>query len=604
MPLTALEITKKYFSFFEKRGHKRIANFPLVPENDPTTLFTSSGMQPLLSYLLGEPHPQGKRLVNVQNCFRAQDIEEVGDNRHTTFFRMVGNWSLGDYFKVEQLSWFFEFLTSKDEGLGLDPNCLYVTIFKGENKIPKDQESEKIWQELFQKAGLSPSEHIFSYGFEKNWWSRSGLPQDMPSGEPGGPDSEVFYKFTEIKHDKKFGEKCHPNCDCGKFLEIGNSVFMEYQKQGDGFVTLPQKNVDFGGGLERLLAAVLDQPDIFQTSLFAPIIRIIEKTTGRSYQEWAKNMRILIDHLTAAVFIINSGIIPSNKEQGYLLRRLIRRALDNYQKLEGKEISPILEAIVNQNQATDPTLASSFEKIKLILLEEETIYRQTLMRAKSFLKQRYKLGDELKGVVKISAEDAFKLYTSHGLSPSQIKSLGFIFNDAEFAQKMKKHQGISRKGRAQKFTGGLVDQSKKTIAGHTATHLLNQALRDVLGSHVYQAGSNITSQRLRFDFSHEKKLTPEQLQKVEEIVNRKIKENLPVSFKIMTIQEAKNIGAIGVFPEKYQGKVKVYSVGDYSKEICGGPHVNFTKELGSFKIKKEESIGLKIRRIYAVLQPS
>lgn len=607
--MTAKAIIEKYISFFEKKGHKVIPDVPLIPKDDPTTLFTSSGMQQLVPYLLGETHPQGKRLVNVQNCFRAQDIEEIGDSRHTTFFRMLGNWSLGDYFKKEQLSWFFEFLTRE---LGLPPQKLYATVFSGFSDIPKDEESANIWKNLFEGVGLDPKDRIFSYGREKNWWSRSGEPQDMPAGEPGGPDSEVFFDFGLV-HNPKFGKICHINCDCGRFFELGNSVFMQYQKKQDGsFKELPQKNVDFGGGLERFIAALENQPDIFQTSLFSSIVQTIELTTGRSYKNNSRLMRIVADHFVASVFIAASGVAPSNKEQGYILRRLIRRGLDDFYQLEGKDISPILESIVDQYKETDPNLVEEFEKVKLTVLEEEGAYRSTKERAKRYIEKKYqqeKIGDEFKGVTRISSDDAFLLYSTHGLSPTQIKSLGFVFDGQAFAEKMKEHQRISRKGMSKKFHGGLADQEEKTIKGHTATHLLHQALRDVLGNNVYQTGSNITTERVRFDFNFGRKLTNEEIQKVEDVINQKIKESLPVYFEMLPTQKAKEMGAIGLFEEAYAETSKIYFIGGsrgssqevYSIEFCGGPHVNFTGEIKSFKIIKQENIGRGQRRIYAVI---
>jgi alanyl-tRNA synthetase len=588
--MTALEIINKYIAFFEKREHKKIINLPLVPENDPSTLFTSSGMQPLVPYLLGEPHSMGKRLVNVQNCFRTQDIDEVGDNRHTTFFRMLGNWSLGDYFKKEQLSWIWEFITKE---LKIPKEKLYITIFKGYKDIPKDTESEKIWTEIFTKEGLKPKERIFFYD-TKNWWSRAGEPDKMPADEPGGPDSEIFFEF-DVPHNKKFGDECHPNCDCGRFIEISNSVFMEYQKQADGsFKKLPKLNVDHGAGVERLLAAVENKQDIFTTSLFEPIIKSIEKQKGKSYKDNEKEMRIIANHLISAGFIIAAGIYPSNKEQGYILRRLIRRAIDQGDARE------ILSSIVEQYKITDPLLESSFEKIINVITEETNKYKLAMSNAKKFIEGKYKkIGDELMGTTEISADDAFILYTTHGLSPTQIKSLGYIFDDQGFAEKMKSHQNISRAGATKKFAGGLADNSEQTIRGHTSTHLLHKALRDMFGEKVKQSGSNITSERLRFDFSFDRNLTPEELKKIEEIVNEKIKENLPVKFEMLPLEKARTSGAIGLFNEKYSDKVKVYSIGDYSKEICGGPHVAFTSEIKSFKIVKQENIGKGIRRIYA-----
>ncbi|MBI2028125.1 MAG: alanine--tRNA ligase [Candidatus Levybacteria bacterium] len=598
--MTAQEIIKKYISFFEKRNHKRISNAPLVPENDPTTLFTSSGMQPLVAYLLGEPHPQGKRLVNVQNSFRAQDIEEIGDNRHTTFFRMLGNWSLGDYFKKEQIPWIFEFITKE---LGIPSHKLYATVFKGYKDIAKDRESEKLWIDIFTKEGLNPKERIFFYD-TKNWWSRAGEPDNMPPGEPGGPDSEIFYLFDTL-HDAKFGRQCHPNCQCGRFMEIVNSVFMEYQKEKDGsFRKLPQKNVDHGAGVERLLAAVENQQDVFQTSLFAPIIKAIEKITYKRYQENKKEMRIIADHMAASVFIVESGVLPSNKEHGYILRRLIRRALDNINVIRGFEnmmvpTRAISESIIENHKDTDPQLEKDSQRIINTILEETNNYRFVLTRAQRFIKDKYKIGDELKGQVEIDSDDAFFLYSSHGLSPTQIKNLGYVFDEQKFAEKMKKHQRVSRKGASKKFAGGLADHSEKTIMGHTATHLLHQAIRDVLGNRVHQTGSNITTERIRFDFNYDNSLTLDELKKVEEIVNKKILENLPVHFEMLPLKKAKKLGAIGLFDEKYGDKVKVYFIGNYSKEFCGGPHVEFTSKLKKFTIIKQENIGQGKRRIYS-----
>ena len=608
--LTVPQIVQKYISFFKERDHIQIPNAPLVPQNDPTTLFTSAGMQPLVPYLLGEQHPQGKRLVNVQNSFRAQDINEIGDNRHTTFFRMLGNWSLGDYFKKEQLPWFFEFLTKE---LGLNPKRFYVSVFSGYQDIPKDTESETIWKELFEQAAIDPKGRIFHYGVDENWWSRSGEPQHMPTGEPGGPDTEVFFDF--YPDQGPIGTDLKKYSHNGRLLEIGNSVFMEYKKTEKGFLPLPKKNVDFGGGLERLLAAVEDKQDMFQTSLFSPIIKSVEKITGDTYSDHQEQMRIITDHLIAAVFIANSGITPSNKEQGYILRRLVRRSFDNINQIRGMEnmnlpTREITESIITQYKDADPDLVTNFEKIVNTILEETNKYKSTISKAQSFIKSKYKLGDELKGLTEISADDAFLLYTTHGLSPMQIKSLGYIFDEQAFAQKMKEHQGVSRKGASQKFAGGLADTQEKTIMGHTATHLLHQALRDVLGPQAHQTGSNITTERIRFDFNYDRKLTNTQIEAVERIVNEKIEENLPVHFEMMPLQKAKDLGAIGLFDEKYQDTVKVYFIGGlpnevkrpYSVEFCGGPHVEFTGKLKSFKIIKQENIGNGQKRVYAIVE--
>ncbi len=609
--VTAKQISDMYISFFEKYGHKRIPNSPLIPENDPTTLFTSSGMQPLVPYLLGEPHPAGKRLVNVQNSFRAQDIDEIGDNRHTTFFRMLGNWSLGDYFKKEQLPWLFEFLTKE---LNLPPEKLYVTVFEGYKDIPKDIEAVEIWKELFTSVGINPEGRIFQYGTDKNWWSRAGGPDKMPAGEPGGPSSEVFYDF-ETEHDLKFGEKCHLNCDCGRYVEIANSVFMQYKKLADGSLEpLKQKNVDFGGGLERLLLAAQNNPDVFQTNLLKPIIEAISKSTEKEYKTHNRSMRIVTDHFIAATFISSNNITPSNKDQGYLLRRLIRRGLDHWYELQGKEITPILESVVEQYKETDPYLTDKFEQIKLTILEEEQLYKKTLQNAKKLIDKELNktgtlVGDELMGTKEISADVAFKSMTSYGLGPTQLKNLGYSFDEQALAEKIKQHQALSRQNAGQKFAGGLADHQERTIMGHTATHLMHQALRDILGSHVHQTGSNITAERVRFDFNYEQKLTDEEIKRVEHTVNQKIKEKIPLHFEMLPLEQAKKIGAIGLFDDKYQDKVKVYFIGGsgdeprsaYSKEFCGGPHVDFTSEVKSFKIIKQENIGHGQRRLYAVV---
>ncbi len=631
--LTAAEIIQRYITFFEKRGHKRIANAPLVPQNDPTTLFTSSGMQPLVPYLLGEVHPQGTRLVNAQNSFRANDFDEIGDNRHTTFFRMLGNWSLGDYFKQEQIPWFLEFLTHKAEGLGLDPKNIYVTVFSGDsaNNIPKDTESAEIWKKLFQESGIEAKEveliteeegakkgmqggKIFYYNAKKNWWSRSGTPENMPAGEPGGPDTEMFYDFG-TPHDPSYGENCHPNCDCGRFIELGNSVFMQYIKNADGtFSLLPKQNVDYGGGLERIHAAVNNVADVYRTNLFYPIIQTIETLSGTTYEKNPKDMRMIVGHLSAACFIINAGISPSNTDQGYILRRSIRRAMDSTHSLHLIDIEPIIQTLVDQYQETDPELVENFEVIKNTILEESTTYNKALDSAKKSIEKEIKekgikIGDELMGLTEIPAELAFKSTASYGLGPTQLKSLGYIFDEQAFAEEMKKHQEVSRAGAERKFKGGLADHEEKTIHGHTATHLLHKSLRDVLGTQVHQTGSNITTERVRFDFSHTDKLSDEQLKTVEDTVNEKIKENLPVHFEIIPTKKAYELGAIGLFMDTYGDSSKIYFIGDtsesytnaYSIEFCGGPHVDFTGELKSFKIIKQENLGKNQRRIYAVV---
>jgi alanyl-tRNA synthetase len=545
-------------------------------------------MQPLIPYLLGEQHPSGKRLVDVQNCFRAVDIEEVGDNRHSTFFRMLGNWSLGDYFKSEEIPWLWELLTKE---FGLPKEKLYVTVFAGDKNVNFDSESEEIWKEIFKTENLEPK----IYKDSTNWWSRSGLPDKMPAGEPGGPDTEVYYRFDDVEHGKDCKGDDPTTCECGKFLEIANSVFMQYKKKDDGSLELlPEPNVDYGGGVERLMAAIEDKADYFETSLYAPIIKTIEDESGKSYVENKKEMQIIADHLAAAGFITAAGIRPSKTDQGYILRRLIRRALDNFRVLNGENIQTIIEKVVEQYSPTDDILTEKFEEIKNVILEEEQNYQKAIVAGEKVLK-----GAEKNGTKEISADDAFIMYTTHGLSPTQIRSLGYIFNEQQFAQKMEEHQKLSRAGAGQKFKGGLADHSEKTIMGHTATHLLHKALRDMFGEQLHQTGSNITSVRVRFDFNFDRKLEDSEIAKIEAVVNEKIKENLPVHFEIMPLAKAKEIGAIGLFDEKYAEDVKVYFVGDYSKELCGGPHVTFTGEIKKFKIIKQENIGHGQRRMYA-----
>lgn len=583
--MTSKQLVEKYLSFFEKKGHKIIPSAPLVPENDPTTLFITAGMQPLVPYLLGQPHLLGKRLVSLQNCLRTDDIDEVGDKKHHTFFQMLGNWSLGDYWKHEAIEWSYEFLTSK-EWLGIDRNKLAISVFAGDHDAPFDQESYNIWLKL----GI-PESRIAKLPKKDNWWGPAGL-----TG-PCGPDTEIFIWTGKGDAPKKFD----PNNP--EWLEVWNDVFMEYNKTQDGkYELLKQKNVDTGMGLERMTAVMGEIDDDYQTNLLLPIIKKIEEISSKNYKDYQQTFRIIADHFKAAVFIIAANVKPSNKEQGYILRRLLRRGFDNFSKLDGKNIVPIIESIIDQYKKTDSYLVEKFEDIKITMLSEEENYRETRDRAKKFIEKRYegrKIGDELMGKTEISAADAFVLYSTHGLSPTQIKSLGYEFDEQDFAEKMKKHQELSRKGAEKKFAGGLADQSRETIIGHTATHLLHKGLRDLLGEKVQQKGSNITPERIRFDFSFDRKLSDEDTKKIEEIVNEKIKENLKVDFEVMSVSEAKKLGAIGLFNEKYGEKVKVYSIGNYSKEICGGPHVNFTGELKSFKIIKEENLGANTRRIYA-----
>jgi alanyl-tRNA synthetase len=596
-------VRKKYIEFFVKRGHKEIPSAPLIPENDPTTLFTSSGMQPLVPYLLGQPHPSGKRLVDSQKAIRLQDIDEVGDNRHTTFFEMLGNWSLGDYFKKEQLPWIFEFLTSE---LNLPPQKLFVTVFEGNTSVPKDNDSIAIWKDIFAKSGIDAKENerIFAYPAKKNWWSRSGEPEKMPPGEPGGPDSEVFYDFGKELglHEKSpfKDEACHPNCDCGRFLEIANSVFMQYQKQNNRTLNeLPNKNVDFGGGLERMTAATNMNPDVFQTDLFEPLISEISSLTTFSYQQRPVEMRIIADHIKAATFLLSEGLTPSNKSQGYVLRRLVRRAVVKMNALSindpkeaagkiCKSVQNIYKDVYFKDAHNDSSVISS------LLLEIEK-FQKTL---KEGLKHLQKF-DTIDGKI------AFDLLSTYGfpweLTVELAKEKGQEVDKNQFESEFKKHQELSRTASKGMFKGGLQDQSEATTQLHTATHLLQQALRDVLGTHVRQKGSNITAERLRFDFSHPQKLTSEEISKVEVAVNLKIKENLKVVKVVVPLQNALDSDALTVPGASYPDKVNVYTIGTYSKEVCGGPHVDFTGTLGEFKIIKEEACGSQSRRIYATL---
>lgn len=607
--MTHIDLRKKFIDFFTSnpRNHKEIPSSSLVPENDPTTLFTSSGMQPLVPYLLGEKHQLGTRLVNSQKCFRSQDIEEIGDNRHTTFFEMLGNWSLGDYFKKDQLPWIFEFLTKE---LGLDPKRLYVTVFEGNKSVPKDTESVSIWKEIFAGCGIDAKEgeRIFTYPATKNWWSRSGEPGKMPPGEPGGPDSEVFFDFGEglgIHQKSIYKDKnCHPNCDCGRFLEIANSVFMQYQKQSDGTLKeLPNKNVDFGGGLERIAAAVINNPDIFQTDLYSEIIETIYKVSGKNYMQDENKplIRIIADHLKAATFMVADKVEPSNKQQGYILRRLLRRAAIKYRLLTNRPITEqdilqIVESVLKTYEGAPYFKSTDHDAVKNVIGPELSRFTSSLDKGMR----------EIQKISRVDGKIAFDLYQTYGfpleITAELFAQKGQKIDIGQFEMEFNKHRDLSRTSTKGMFKGGLQDQSALTTKLHTATHLLQQALRTVLGTHVHQKGSNITAERLRFDFSHSDKMTQEEIKKVEKLVNEKIKENLAVSMEIVDINEAIKAGALTVSGTQYPEKVKVYSVGNFSKEVCGGPHVDFTGSLGKFKIIKEEAAAASIRRIYAVLQ--
>lgn len=640
--MTITDIRSKYLAFMEAHGHAIVPSSSLVPQNDPTTLFTGSGMQPMVPYLLGALHPKGTRIADSQKSFRAADIEEIGDNRHTCFFEMLGNWSLGDYWKEEQLSWIFAFLV---EEVRLDPRNLYVTAFIGDKGagIPRDDESARIWQKLFAEKGVDApivevgSEadgsrlgmrggRIFFYDSSKNWWSRAGTPEKMPAGEPGGPDSEMFYDFG-TPHDPKYGAECHPNCDCGRFLEIGNSVFMEFIKQEDGsFAQLPKRNVDFGGGAERIAAAAQNNPDVFSTDVFAGIIALLEHFSGKTYADsrYQKSFRIVADHMRGATFLIADGVRPSNTDRGYVLRRLLRRAALHAQKIgvapdEGSDsmLNRCATIVMEKYEGAYPELATD-EMHKEIT---ETIWKEEVQFGRA-LAEGTKEFERAAATGAISGEAAFLLFTTHGfpfeLTHEMAHERGLTVDADDFQARMKAHQDLSRAGGEQKFKGGLADASEETTRLHTAHHLLLRALQMVLGEQVKQRGSNITKERLRIDFSHDAKMTPEQIQQVEKIVNQQIAAALPMTRWQVSKEEAEATGAEHEFGAKYPDTVSVYMVGNvvpddfaasatqaFSKEFCGGPHVENTGELqksGTFKILKEEASSAGVRRIKAVLQ--
>ena len=593
------EIRKKYLEFFKKNGHQEIAPSPLVIESDPTTLFTSAGMQQLVPYLKGEKHPQGKRLVDIQPSIRMQDLDEVADNRHFSFFEMLGNWSLGDYFKEEQLSWIWDLFTTE---LKLDPKRLHVSVFAGNDEIPKDSESFEIWK----KIGVA-EDHIHFYDAKKNWWSRAGEPSKMPVGEIGGPDSEVFYEFASVSHDPKYGKFCHPNCDCGKFLEIGNSVFMQYQKTKDEkLVELPQKNVDFGGGLERMASVTMDDPDVFHIDLFSEVIGDIEKEIGIHYNSDPfrdKSFRIIADHLRASVNLLSEGVVPGNKLHGYALRRLIRRSMFHFHLLGSGISGMAITHIAREYRKFYPNVDKNWQFIEENLTAEATRFEAALKRGLARLTKAVSDGIDVNG------RFAFDLYQTEGfpleLTMEILSQNGINFTLEEknaFEEEFEKHKETSRSASAGMFKGGLAEASEITTKLHTATHLLHAALRHVLGEHVGQKGSHITSERLRFDFSHPQKLTDEEIKKTEDLINLKIEEDLPVSFETMGLTRAIKEGAMHFFAEKYGDKVKVYKIGTFSSEICGGPHVSHTGEIGGVKIIKQEKIGSGVIRLYATIK--
>jgi alanyl-tRNA synthetase len=646
--MTAQEIRSQYLKFFADRGHAIIPRANIVPKEDATTLFTGSGMQPMIPYLLGATHPAGVRLTDSQVCFRAEDIDEVGDNRHTTMFEMLGNWSLGDYFKQEQIPWMWEFLT---EVVGLDPQKLYITCFIGapEYHIPKDTEAAKLWKPLFEaknieakavdigseadgyRRGIKPGERIFYYDGKKNWWSRNGSPETTPVGDPCGPDSEMFFRFDDSPHttaeQQQWGEHCHPNCDCGRFMEIGNNVFMAYKKVAEGkFEPLAQPNIDHGSGLERIAAAAIGDPDVFKISVLWPIVQKLEQLSGFRYDQNPFAMRVIADHLRAAVFLATDGVVPSNTAQGYVMRRFIRRAIRQALALDLKTdfLELVIPVITELYHDDFPEVSAQEESIIHILVEEEKQFRKTLQRGvrefQHLLSKRMvenesgaTLADQI-----LDGNKIFVLFDTYGFPPElsleeahdkQIKV------DPHWRKSFDKllieQKDRSRTATVGQFKGGLADHSEISTKYHTATHLMYKALRLVLGDHVIQRGSNITPERLRFDFSHPDKMTPEQIAEVERIVNEHIAKDWPMGFREIPTEQAFKESALGAFGDKYGDTVKVYTAGDpegewYSKEICGGPHVTHTGALAEggkrFKIKKEESSSAGVRRIKAVLE--
>ena len=588
MSLDQIKLKKMYIKFFKEKKHKVISNVSLVPENDPTVLFTTAGMHPLVPFLLGQPHPNGKRLVNVQRCLRTGDIDEVGDDFHLTFFEMLGNWSLGDYFKKEAIEWSFEFLTG-EKWLGLDKKKIFVTVFAGDDNATKDGVSAEVWESI----GI-PKERIFYLPKKDNWWGPAG------ATGPCGPDTEMFYDTGK----KLCGKGCKPGCSCGKYFEIWNDVFMEYNKNKDGkYELLDQKNVDTGMGVERTVVALQGKGNVYEIGIFKPIVEKIKKLAKEKIEN-EKSIRIIADHIRASTFILGDEItvVPSNVDQGYILRRLIRRAI-RHGKLLGIEeefLSSLSEIVIDVHKKDYPQLKEKKEFILDELKREEQKFRKTLAKG---LKKFQQIAKEKK---KLSGEDAFLLFQSFGFPIEMTKELGDeIGVDVDikgFEAEFEKHQKISRMGAEKRFKGGLSDASEETIKLHTATHLLNEALRRVLGKKdIVQKGSNITPERLRFDFNFERKLTKEEIKNVEKIVNEHIEKSMPVEKKEMSLDETKKIGVQSVFKQKSDEKIFVYIIGDFSAEVCGGPHVKNTEELGRFEIIKEESIAAGVRRIKAKL---
>ena len=581
--MKAIEIRNKYLNFFEKHGHKIIPSAPLIPENDPSVLFTTAGMQPLVPYLLGEKHPEGNKLTDYQKCVRTNDIDEVGDNRHLTYFEMLGNWSLGAYFKEESIAMSFEFLTKE---LQIPVEKLSVTVFAGDDDCPRDEVAAEAWK----KAGI-PEDHIYYYGKDDNWWI---------AGEEGpcGPDTEMFYDTGK----PACGPHCEPSCDCGKYVEIWNNVFMEYFKDKDGkYSKLKQKNVDTGLGLERMAMLLQGKETPFDTEIFEPVMKKLEELQKVDIIE---SRRIVAEHLRSGMMIIADGGRPSNLDRGYVLRRLIRRFIRHLNKLQIdlNELPALIDLNIENLKEMYPELEKNKETIKTVIIEEKDKFVKTLANGeREFLKEISKL----ENTKILPGKMVFRLYDTYGFPPEVTKELalenGYEVDLKEFEELFKKHQEKSRAGSEQKFKGGLAEQNETTIAYHTATHLLNAAIKKVLGTDAHQRGSNITVDRMRFDFNCDHKLTPEEKEKIENLVNEWIQAGLPVTKQEMKKEDAIKSGAECMFIEKYPEIVTVYTIGDVSKELCGGPHVQNTKELGRFKIKKEESSSSGVRRIKAIL---
>ena len=592
--ITSAQLREMFQQFMESKGHHRIPSASVIPENDPTVLFTTAGMHPLVPYLMGTPHPAGTRLTDVQKCIRTGDIDEVGDASHLTFFEMLGNWSLGDYFKKEMIAWSWEFLTSP-EYLGLDKDKLAFTVFEGEGDIPRDEEAANLWRSCGVK-----DDHLFYLPKEHNWWGPAGI-----TG-PCGPDTEMF-----IITKKPCGPNCSPACHCGAYLEIWNDVFMQYNKQKDGtFIPLKQKNVDTGMGLERTICVLTGKKTVYETDAFTDILAKIAELSGKEYgadEETTKAFRIIADHMRTSTFILGDdrGVSPSNTDQGYILRRLIRRAVRYGMQLGMPDgfTCEIAKVIINQYKNAYPELERNAAFVIDQLTLEEGRFARTLKQGnKEFDKVASRAADG-----KIDGETAFHLYDTYGfpieMTVELAKERNLTVDTAGFEEAFRKHQELSHQGAEQKFKGGLADTSEETARLHTATHLLHAALRKVLGDEVAQKGSNITAERLRFDFSFGRKVTKDELAQVEKMVNEAIQAKVPVVCEEMTVPEAKEKGAIGLFESKYGEKVRTYKMGDYSFEICGGPHAQNTGDLGTFKIQKEESSSAGVRRIKAVLIP-